>query len=140
MNSNPSAFAVNARPGDLVRNQVAPQNPKYPSPILHHWVLQLNGVPTERIDDSERLELLLNQVVSALELTRVSSHSHYFGPGVSTVVILSESHLAAHSWPELGYLHIDIVTCAKGFEAVNLRSAFAGAFQPESLQLMQVHY
>ncbi len=32
----------------------------------------------------------------------------------SMIFILSESHIALHSWPNKGYLHIDIVTCTKG--------------------------
>jgi S-adenosylmethionine decarboxylase len=37
---------------------------------------------------------------------------HKFSPqGVSGVVIISESHLAIHTWPEYGYAAIDIFTC-----------------------------
>ena len=70
------------------------------TPYIEHWVLQLHGVAPERINDPEVMNETLNRVVSALNLTQVSTHSHYFGPGVSTVIILSESQLSAHSWPE----------------------------------------
>lgn len=37
---------------------------------------------------------------------------HQFSPqGVSGVVVISESHLAIHTWPELGYAAVDIFTC-----------------------------
>lgn len=37
---------------------------------------------------------------------------HKFSPqGVSGVVIISESHLSIHTWPELGYAAIDVFTC-----------------------------
>jgi len=37
---------------------------------------------------------------------------HKFSPqGVSGVVIISESHLTIHTWPELGYAAIDVFTC-----------------------------
>ena len=37
---------------------------------------------------------------------------HKFSPqGVSGVVVISESHLAIHTWPELGYAAVDIFTC-----------------------------
>lgn len=37
---------------------------------------------------------------------------HKFTPqGVSGVVVIAESHLAIHTWPELGYAAIDIYTC-----------------------------
>lgn len=37
---------------------------------------------------------------------------HMFSPqGVSGVVVISESHLAIHTWPELGYAAVDVFTC-----------------------------
>ncbi len=75
-----------------------------------------------------------------LELTRVDSHSHYFGPGVSSVIILSESHLSAHTWPELGYVHLDIVTCVRKLTAERLYRVIARTFAPEHVQLDQIEY
>ena len=75
-----------------------------------------------------------------LNLTQVSSHSHFFGPGVSTVIILSESHLSVHTWPELGYMHVDIVTCVKQLTAAGVDSVFRELFQPEFVQTVQLEY
>ena len=42
---------------------------------------------------------------------------HKFSPqGVSGVIVISESHLAVHTWPELGYAAVDVFTCG---ESVN---------------------
>jgi len=39
---------------------------------------------------------------------------HKFSPqGVSGVVVISESHLAIHTWPELGYAAVDVFTCGE---------------------------
>ena len=44
--------------------------------------------------------------------TVVQKCFHMFSPfGVSGVVIISESHLAVHTWPELGYAAVDLFTC-----------------------------
>jgi S-adenosylmethionine decarboxylase proenzyme len=53
-------------------------------------------------------------VESALECgaTIVQKCFHMFNPyGVSGVVIISESHIAIHTWPELGYAAVDLFTC-----------------------------
>lgn len=53
-------------------------------------------------------------VEAALECgaTVVQKCFHMFNPyGVSGVVIISESHLAIHTWPELGYAAVDLFTC-----------------------------
>lgn len=53
-------------------------------------------------------------VEAALECgaTIVQKCFHMFNPyGVSGVVIIAESHLAIHTWPELGYAAVDLFTC-----------------------------
>lgn len=110
------------------------------TPYIEHWVLQMHGVSPERINDPEVMNDTLNLVVRNLGLTQVSTHSHFFGPGVSTVIILSESHLSAHSWPELGYLHLDLVTCVRKLTEDGMRKALSEAFMPGRLQLTQLKY
>jgi spermidine synthase len=46
--------------------------------------------------------------------TIVQSVFHLFNPhGVSGVVVIAESHLAIHTWPEYGYAAIDLFTCGE---------------------------
>ena len=110
------------------------------TPYIEHWVVQLHGVSHERINDPDALVGHLRQAVSDLRLTRVSDHTHYFGPGVSSVIILSESHLSAHTWPELGYVHLDVVTCVKRLTGESLRAVMQTVFAPERMQLAQLEY
>lgn len=50
--------------------------------------------------------------------TVVGSHFHTFSPhGVSGVVIIAESHLSIHTWPEYGYAAVDIFTCGETIDA-----------------------
>lgn len=142
MNSQVSALrqAVHAQAKELAKYRLTSINTAYNTPYIEHWVLQLHGVEPGKIDDPDRLLGALGSVVDDLHLTRVSDHSHYFGPGVSSVIILSESHLSAHTWPELGYLHVDVVTCVKKLTLENLERAFRAAFAPEHIQLVQLEY
>ena len=117
-----------------------PATTEYSSPYIEHWVVQLHGVASDRIDDADALTANLRKAVRALKLTRVSDHTHYFGPGVSSVIILSESHLSAHTWPELGYVHLDVVTCVKRLTGENLRTVMQAVFEPERMQLAQLEY
>ena len=50
----------------------------------------------------------------ACNATVVEKCFHMFSPhGVSGTVIISESHLAIHTWPELGYAAVDLFTCGE---------------------------
>jgi S-adenosylmethionine decarboxylase len=131
---------VQAQPKEPSKFRLNSSNSEYSSPYIEHWVVQLHGVAHERIDDPEALVASLRRAVEDLQLTRVSDHTHYFGPGVSSVVILSESHLSAHTWPELGYVHLDVVTCVKRLTGENLRAVMQEVFEPERMQLAQLEY
>jgi S-adenosylmethionine decarboxylase proenzyme len=140
-NPNRLSFETN-RPQSrkLVETRSIAARGPYFTPTIDHWVLQFHGVEPDRINNPERLQTLLNEVVDRLELTRVSEHSHYFHPGVSTVIILSESHLSAHTWPEYGYMHVDIVTCVKKLTPGGLEEAFQEAFGPAHCHMVQMDY
>jgi len=44
--------------------------------------------------------------------TIIESRFHQFSPfGISGVVVIAESHLTIHTWPEYGYAAVDIFTC-----------------------------
>ena len=61
------------------------------------------------------VELIENAMVDAAVecgATVIERKFHMFSPyGVSGVVIISESHLAIHTWPEFGYAAVDLFTC-----------------------------
>lgn len=132
--------SIHSQPNEPAKFRLNSSNPEYSTPYVEHWVVQLHGVPHDRIDDAEGLAQRLRQAVADLQLTRVSDHTHYFGPGVSSVIILSESHLSAHTWPELGYVHLDVVTCVKRLTSEKLRTVMERVFDPERIQLAQLEY
>ena len=63
--------------------------------------------------NAEYLEDFCKQRVAAAGLTTVGSLFHSFGEdgGVTGVVVLAESHLSIHTWPESGYVTLDVYVC-----------------------------
>ena len=125
---------------EFVHHQLGHAPGAQATPYIEHWVVQLQGVDPDRINDPDRLCAALKAAVKQMELTAVSDHTHYFGPGVSSVIILSESHLSAHTWPELGYVHVDVVTCVKKLTRESLEASMKDAFAPVGMQLAQLEY
>jgi S-adenosylmethionine decarboxylase len=81
-------------------------------------------------------EDIVSTFVSALEragATVVQTLSHAFpGAGLTSVLILRESHAVLHTWPETGTVNIDVFSCStrlKTLEAVNELSRSLGARQ-----------
>lgn len=65
-----------------------------------------------RLNDIDFLVDHCIKAAEAMGATVVDVHSHRYEPiGVSVVVILAESHLSLHTWPEYGLASVDIFVC-----------------------------
>jgi S-adenosylmethionine decarboxylase proenzyme len=68
----------------------------------------------ERLDDCTHIEQTMLDAARRAEATIITHSFHQFAPqGVSGAVIIAESHLSIHTWPELGYAAVDLFTCGK---------------------------
>jgi S-adenosylmethionine decarboxylase len=77
-------------------------------------ILELYGCPHDLLCDPALISKVMNEAAEAMEATIVTSTFHHFSPlGVSGVVVIMESHLTIHTWPEYGYAAIDIFTCGE---------------------------
>tara|TARA_Y100000310_G_C20578844_1_gene761926 strand:- start:603 stop:920 length:318 start_codon:yes stop_codon:yes gene_type:complete len=64
------------------------------------------------VEDKEELEQLLRKAAQAAQSEALQVSIHKFDPqGITGVVLLAESHIAIHTWPEINYSAIDIFTC-----------------------------
>ena len=77
-----------------------------------HLLLELKDCDKEVLNDVSFLRDVLPEAASEAGATVLGESFHQFSPhGVSGVVIIAESHLFIHTWPELGYAAVDIFTC-----------------------------
>lgn len=80
----------------------------------HHWLLDLSDchAPAEILEDAHTLERLVPAAARAAGMTVVGQVFHQFAPcGVTGAVILSESHVTVHTWPESRFVAIDVYVC-----------------------------
>ena len=78
-------------------------------------MLEYHGCSAEALNDVERVRSLMEGAAKAAKMTIVTSVFHPFVPqGVTGVVVLEESHLSIHTWPERGYAAVDSYTCGSG--------------------------
>jgi S-adenosylmethionine decarboxylase len=77
-----------------------------------HLMLELKDCDREVLNDLSFLQSILSAAASEAGATVLGNSFHQFEPqGVSGVVIIAESHLFIHTWPECGYAAVDIFTC-----------------------------
>jgi S-adenosylmethionine decarboxylase len=89
----------------------APTSP--PSTVLgQHLIAEYYGCAPGVLDDLEALKEMMLAAAQKAGATPVKAEFHRFMPqGVSGVVIIAESHLTIHTWPEYAYAAIDFFTC-----------------------------
>ena len=77
-----------------------------------HLLLDLAGAPFATLDDPAVVEAALVETVAAMGAHVLGVHLHRLEPqGISGVVVISESHLTIHTWPERGEAAVDLFTC-----------------------------
>ncbi|RJX23693.1 MAG: S-adenosylmethionine decarboxylase proenzyme [Dethiobacter sp.] len=77
-----------------------------------HVLAEFYGCSPDILNNTAKIEqIMVNAALEAgAEIREVVFHE--FTPqGVSGVVVISESHLAIHTWPEFGYAAVDVFTC-----------------------------
>lgn len=77
-----------------------------------HLLAEFWGSPS--INDSKKIGKLLVSAAKEAGNIPLRAAFHKFSPrGITGVLLLAESHIAFHSWPQFDYLAIDIFTCGK---------------------------
>jgi S-adenosylmethionine decarboxylase len=107
-----------------------------------HLTADLHGCPPDiaPMTSVQALRALCLREVAAAGLQAVNSLFHPFdpGPGITGVVLLAESHLAVHTWPEIHAVTLDVYVCNFGADntaaAQQLMAALIEAFEPQRVQ------
>lgn len=77
-----------------------------------HILIEFYNCDEEILKNPTLIKEHMNEAAKIANATIVESVFHHFNPyGVSGAVIISESHLAIHTWPEYGYAAVDVFTC-----------------------------
>lgn len=75
----------------------------------------------------------------AAKATIISHNFHKFSPyGVSGVVVIAESHVAIHTWPEYNYAAVDIFTCGDTIDPWTIQEYLKEAFNSQNVSSMEM--
>ncbi|MGE5557466.1 MAG: adenosylmethionine decarboxylase [Bacillota bacterium] len=97
------------------------------------------GCNREKINDPKKVEQLMLDAVKEAGAEAVGSIFHEFEPqGISGVVVISASHLAIHTWPELGYAAVDIFICGVHMDPWRALKRLEVQFEVRKIQVTEV--
>ena len=88
------------------------------------------------IKEQNEMEALLLEAAKAAKSTVLKVITHRFLPqGITGVVLLAESHIAIHTWPEIDYTAIDIFTCGDKTKPEMALEYFKAALCPKRIEI-----
>ena len=101
------------------------------SALGQHLFAEFHGA--SNLYDPEPARAVLHEAAAACGATVLGVHLHDFGAraGFTGIAVLAESHISLHSWPEHGYLAIDVFVCG-GADPRPAVDVLARHFRPES--------
>ncbi|CAN5247594.1 adenosylmethionine decarboxylase [soil metagenome] len=91
------------------------------------------------INDVNFIESSLINATNASGATIISHNFHKFSPyGVSGVVVIAESHVAIHTWPEYNYAAVDIFTCGNTIDPWIIQENLKEYFESKNVSSMEM--
>lgn len=104
-----------------------------------HLTLDLSGCPVEPLVDYERLYDLLNELPGVMNMTKMTL-PHVVKwldqgakvPGFSGFVMIAESHISFHTFPERNFVFVDLFSC-KPFDVEKAVEYIVAFFRPQKV-------
>lgn len=105
-----------------------------------HILVEFLGCSAEILNDVPKIESSMIHAAKEAGATIINSNFHHFSPfGVSGVVVIQESHLAIHTWPEYRYAAVDLFTCGNSVEPWISFDLLKKAFEAEHGSAIEIN-
>ncbi|MEM0445401.1 MAG: adenosylmethionine decarboxylase [Nitrososphaerota archaeon] len=116
-------------------------HPAYNSKGLgRHIIVELYGCNPEILSDADTLLEILTEAAVCSGATIIGKYVERFdgGGGVSAIVVIKESHISLHTWPELRYASLDIFTCGENTDPWKSYEFVIEKMRPASVSTLEI--
>ena len=101
--------------------------------LAQHTLIDFHGCDAQVLASADALRPLVMDAVIQAGGTIVTDVFHGFSPhGVSGVVVIAESHVAIHTWPEHRFAAVDVFSCSPRLDPLAIETSLALAMRSES--------
>lgn len=105
-----------------------------------HILVEFSGCSAEILNEVDTIEKAMVDAARNAGATVINSTFHHFSPwGVSGVVVIQESHLAIHTWPEYQYAAVDLFTCGESVDPWISFDHLKKVFQSKNASAVEMH-
>jgi S-adenosylmethionine decarboxylase proenzyme len=104
-----------------------------------HILLELFDCNPNTLINIQHVKDAMIRAAQAAKANIVDTFFHQFKPyGVSGVVVVEESHLSVHTWPEYGYAAVDLFFCSENVLPEKAKDVLREAFEPTEMKEVMV--
>jgi len=120
---------------------------KWLKALGRHILTEFYNCDRVLLNNFSEIKKIMTKAAKKSGATVLETVFHLFNPhGISGVVVIAESHLAIHTWPEYGYAAVDLFTCgddvdpwvAFDFLKKELKAQYSSAMEMKRGQLEEV--
>ncbi len=103
-----------------------------------HLLAEFAGCDPARLSDLAHITQAMLAAAEAAGATVITHNFHHFSPlGVSGAVIIAESHLAIHTWPEFRFAAVDLFTCVDRVQPRKAMLSLKEALGCEDIEILE---
>ncbi len=102
-----------------------------------HLIAEFFGCDAD--DDTGFIRRALREAVVASGATMLDEKYHKFSPqGITGYILLKESHISIHTWPEYGYAAVDVFTCGETMKPEAAIESLKNALRPDKVTMKKI--
>ena len=107
--------------------------------IGYHYLYDFYECEKHILNDIPRLGKMMVESSLASGARIISEHSHKFEPyGVSSIIILAESHLSLHTWPEYDFASVDLFSCNSEIDGTKAMDVLVKYLLPKNTVMQKI--
>ncbi|MGB8367279.1 MAG: adenosylmethionine decarboxylase [Candidatus Babeliales bacterium] len=133
---------------DRLKQFIEKESCNYDSSFFHklgdHFIAEFMDCheKLENLTNIEELEKIIGHAAQAAGATVLTIKSFAFPPmpwvGMTSVAVLQESHISVHTWPQYGYIALDIFTCGDHVHIEKALAVLEQFFQPKRISFIKL--
>ncbi len=104
------------------------------------YIIEMKECNVKLLNDPEFIGKIMYESALKANATVVQQFFHQFSPfGVSGTIVIAESHINIHTWPEHKYAAIDIFTCSDSLNAENAINHLQKSLEAKQCNTSMIH-
>jgi len=134
-----SKYKLSFAPGPIYTSEVKRKSTPPFLPVGFHFIGELRFLKQKTLLNNDLIQkVFINSLLSA-NLTILDIYHHNYQPfGYSAIAVLQTSHAAIHTWPEHGYISIDIFICDEFIKGLHIIRYLKEKFKPEKAEFFYI--